>query len=147
MWQIGCLLFSDFLLIASLCSTCWDVSRRQYVPCSVTTDWHWRLFHSRLCGSVAKKSWHLAQIPFVTSLHVADRWMIKRKNERTDKGIFPSRLLLACQPWSHSFSVVIAHWEFAQKQTCNILPSHPRRQCPFNPACSFFILYSTCTSH
>lgn len=69
---------------------CFSMTQKQYVPCSVTTDWHWRLFHSRLPGSVAKMSWHLAQIPFITSLHAADRWMIKRKNERTDKGIFPA---------------------------------------------------------
>lgn len=69
---------------------CFSMALKQYVPRSVTTEWHWRLFHSRLRGFVARKPWHLAQIPFVTSLHTADRWMIKRTNERMDGGIFPA---------------------------------------------------------
>lgn len=68
---------------------CFSMALKQYVPHSVATEWHWRLFHSRLRGSIAKKPWHLAQIPFVTSLHTADRWTIKRTNERMNGGIFP----------------------------------------------------------
>lgn len=50
-------------------------------------------------------------------MQLIDGWSKEQMNGWMEV-YFQPQSTLTCQPWCHSVSVVIAHWEFAQKQTC-----------------------------